>query len=135
MKLLSKNQRFKSFLQGQDMWKVVGIGSQWVSIDKMRQTISRTDYICEFILSNCDTKGHKIQPDALPSVRQWQLNNYLNHLESMQVFYLYEALMDVESVIDDLLLLNEEDRLEFLSQLTGKSTWYLSLIDNELNGN
>ncbi len=135
MKLLSNNRHFKSFLRDQDMWKVVGIGSQWVSIDKMRKTISQTNYICEFILSNCDTKGHKIQPDALPSVRQWQLNNYLSHLEGMQVYYLYEALMDVDSVIEDLMLLNEEDRIEFLCQLTGKSTWYLLLIDQEINSN
>ena len=135
MKLLSNNHQFKSFLKNQDIWKVVGIGSQWVSLDKMRKTILKTDYICEFILANCNTKGHQIQPDALPSVRQWQLNNYLNELEGLQVYYLYEALMDVNAVIDDLMLLNTEDRLEFLGQLTGKAKWYYEILDQEISMN
>ena len=101
----------------------------------MRKTILKTDYICEFILANCNTKGHQIQPDALPSVRQWQLNNYLNELEGLQVYYLYEALMDVNAVIDDLMLLNTEDRLEFLGQLTGKAKWYYEILDQEMSMN
>lgn len=135
MKLLSNNLQFKSFLKGQDMWKVVGIGSQWVSLDKMRQTILKTDYICEFILANCNTNGHKIQPDALPSVRQWQLSNYLKDLEILQIYYLYEALMDVNAVIDDLMLLNEEDRQEFIAQLTGKALWYIAILDKPVSLN
>ncbi|NBU47701.1 MAG: hypothetical protein EBS34_09735, partial [Flavobacteriales bacterium] len=71
MKLLTNDQNFKSFLRKQDMWKVIGIGSQWVSIEQMRNTISNTNYICEFIIANCDLKGHRIQPDAQPSILKY----------------------------------------------------------------
>ena len=135
MKLLTNNQNFKDFLLKQDMWKVIGIGSQWVSIDQMRKTISNKQYICEFILSNCDLKGHKIQPDALPSIVQWQLSNYLNDLDGLQLFYLYEALMDVEAVIEDLLELSQCDRIDFLSSLINKSHWYLEILDKDICGN
>jgi hypothetical protein len=117
------------------MWKVIGIGSQWVTIEQMRKTISSTQYICEFIVANCDMKGHKIQLDAQPSVVRWQLTNYLKELDGLQLFYLYEALMDVEAVIEDLLYLSPTDRLEFLSNVTGKGPWYLEILNQEICGN
>lgn len=135
MKLLTNDQNFRMFLRKQDMWKVIGIGSQWVSIEQMRNTISSTDYICEFILANCDLKGHKIQPNAQPSVRKYQLSNYLKVLDGLQLFYLYEALMDVDAVIRDLMHLNSTDRLEFIKTITGKSIWYLEMLDFEMSNN
>ncbi|MBM3431062.1 MAG: hypothetical protein FJX99_08770 [Bacteroidetes bacterium] len=135
MKLLTNDQNFKSFLRKQDMWKVIGIGSQWVSIEQMRNTISNTNYICEFIIANCDLKGHRIQPDAQPSVLKYQLSNYLKDLDGLQLFYLYEALMDIDAVINDLLNLNVVDRLEFLANVTGKGQWYLQVLDEEICGN
>ena len=135
MKLLTNDQNFKSFLRKQDMWKVIGIGSQWVSIEQMRNTISNTKYICEFIIANCDLKGHSIQTDAQPSILKYQLSNYLKDLDGLQLFYLYEALMDIDAVINDLLNLNVVDRLEFLANVTGKGQWYLQVLDEEICGN
>ncbi|MBM3160939.1 MAG: hypothetical protein FJZ66_06335 [Bacteroidetes bacterium] len=117
------------------MWKVIGIGSQWISIEQMRNTISNTNYICEFILANCDLKGHKIQPNAQPSVLKYQLSNYLKDLDGLQLFYLYEALMDIDAILNDLLNLHESDRLEFLVALTGKGEWYLKILDQEICSN
>jgi len=135
MKLLTNDQNFKNFLRNQDMWKVIGIGSQWISIEQMRNTISNTNYICEFILANCDLKGHKIQPNAQPSVLKYQLSNYLKDLDGLQLFYLYEALMDIDAILNDLLNLHESDRLEFLVALTGKGEWYLKVLDQEICSN
>jgi len=135
MKLLTNDQNFKNFLRNQDMWKVIGIGSQWISIEQMRNTISNTNYICEFILANCDLKGHKIQPNAQPSVLKYQLSNYLKDLDGLQLFYLYEALMDIDAILNDLLNLHESDRLEFLVALTGKGEWYLKILDQEICSN
>lgn len=135
MKLLTNDQNFKNFLRNQNMWKVIGIGSQWISIEQMRNTISNTNYICEFILANCDLKGHKIQPNAQPSVLKYQLSNYLKDLDGIQLFYLYEALMDIDAILNDLLNLHESDRLEFLVALTGKGEWYLKILDQEICSN
>ena len=135
MKLLTNDQNFINYLRKQDMWKVIGIGSQWVSMEQMRNRISNTNYICEFIVANCDMKGHKLQLDAKPAIVKWQLNNYLQELEGLQLFYLYEALMDVDAVIADLMYLSDSDRLEFISGIIDKKTWYLEILDLELSCN
>ena len=80
-------------------------------------------------------KGHKLQLDAKPAIVKWQLNNYLQELEGLQLFYLYEALMDVDAVIADLMYLSDSDRLEFISGIIDKKTWYLEILDLELSCN
>ncbi|MFM7301449.1 MAG: hypothetical protein ACKO1R_09960, partial [Crocinitomicaceae bacterium] len=83
----------------------------------------------------CDLNGHRIQPDAQPSVLKYQLSNCLKELDGLQLFYLYEALMDIDAVINDLLNLNVADRLEFLANVTGKGQWYLHVLNEEICGN
>ena len=134
--LLNTNAIFRNYLMGFDEWDVIETGSAWVPEWIMRDTLCcMGDNLCVYLNENFDLVDMHLNPYHNEQKIKRNLIEYLSHLNGEEIHDLYESFMTSYGVIEDLLILEEQERIDFLKSLTRKDESYLLLLNRALYKN
>ena len=131
MKLLTENERFREYLMGFDEYKLCEEAKEYIPTEIKRQSlISCAEYLSHYIVDNLNEDAVDIE--APESLQQEQVVTFIKSLTRKTVQDFYHAYMESYGVIEDLMILNEHNRLHLLFQLTPYSFEYLELLNREI---
>lgn len=131
MKLLTENERFREYLMGFDEYKLCEEAKEYIPTEVKRQSlISCAEYLSHFIIDNLNENAVDIEaPEAL---QHEQVVTFIKSLPRKTIQNFYHDYMESYGVIEDLMILNEHNRLHLLFQLTKHSFDYLELLNKEI---
>lgn len=131
MKLLTEDERFREYLMGFDEYKLCEEAKEYIPTEVKRQSlISCAEYLSHFIVDNLNENAVDIE--APEELQQMQVVNFIESLPRQIVQSFYHNYMESYGVIEDLMILNERNRLHLLYQLTRHSYEYLELLNKEI---
>ena len=131
MKLLTEDERFREYLMGFDEYKLCEEAKEYIPTEVKRQSlISCAEYLSHFIVDNLNENAVDIE--APEELQQIQVVNFIESLPRQTVQSFYHNNMEAYGVIEDLMILNERNRLHLLYQLTRHSYEYLELLNKEI---
>lgn len=131
MKLLTEDERFREYLMGFDEYKLCEEAKEYIPTEVKRQSlISCAEYLSHFIVDNLNENAVDIE--APEELQQIQVVNFIESLPRQTVQSFYHNYMESYGVIEDLMILNEQNRLHLLYQLTRHSYEYLELLNKEI---
>lgn len=131
MKLLTEDERFREYLMGFDEYKLCEEAKEYIPTTVKRQSlISCAAYLSDFIVDNLNENA--IDIEAPEELQQIQVISFIESLPRQCVQSFYQNYMESYGVIEDLMILNEHNRLHLLYQLTRHSFEYLELINKEI---
>ena len=131
MRLLTEDERFREHLMGFDEYKLCEEAKEYIPTEVKRQSlISCAEYLSHFIVDNLNENAVDIE--APEELQQIQVVNYIESLPRQTVQSFYHNYMESYGVIEDLMILNEQNRLHLLYQLTRHSYEYLELLNKEI---
>ena len=134
--LLCTDEVFRDYLMKFDEWSVIEKGSFWVSEEVKRDTLSQMgEFLCVFLNENFDLVDMYLDPDKSQAEMQKDLTIYLSQMNGPEIFDLYQSFMTSYGVIEDLLTLEENERIGFLHALTGKGKTYFKLLNKTFSKN
>tara|TARA_B100001939_G_scaffold333094_1_gene332721 strand:+ start:123 stop:536 length:414 start_codon:yes stop_codon:yes gene_type:complete len=134
--LLCTDDVFRDYLMRFDEWSVIEKGSFWVSEEVKRDTLSQMgEFLCVFLNENFDLVDMYLDPDKSQAEMQKDLTIYLSQMNGPEIFDLYQSFMTSYGVIEDLLTLEENERIGFLHALTGKGKAYFKLLNKTFSKN
>ena len=117
MKLLTENERFREYLMGFDEYTLCEEAREYIPTEIKRQSlISCAEYLSHYIVDNLNEGAVDI--NAPESLQQEQVVTFIKSLTRKTVQDFYHAYMESYAVIEDLMILNEHNRLHLLFQLT-----------------
>jgi hypothetical protein len=131
MRLLTEDERFREHLMGFDEYKLCEEAKEYIPTEVKRQSlISCAEYLSHFIIDNLNENAVDIEaPEAL---QQEQVVTFIKSLPRKTIQNFYHDYMESYGVIEDLMILNEHNRLHLLFQLTKHSFDYLELLNKEI---
>ena len=131
MRLLTEDERFREHLMGFDENKLCEEAKEYIPTEVKRQSlISCAEYLSHFIVDNLNENAVDIE--APEELQQIQVVTYIESLPRQTVQSFYHNYMESYGVIEDLMILNEQNRLHLLYQLTRHSYEYLELLNKEI---
>lgn len=131
MKLLTEDERFREYLMGFDEYKLCEEAKEYIPTAVKRQSlISCAGYLSDFIVDNLNENA--IDIEAPEELQQIQVISFIESLPRQCIQSFYQNYMESYGVIEDLMILNEHNRLHLLYQLTRHSFEYLELINKEI---
>jgi hypothetical protein len=131
MRLLTEDERFREHLMGFDEYKLCEEAKEYIPTEVKRQSlISCAEYLSHFIIDNLNENAVDIE--APEELQQIQVVTYIESLPRQTVQSFYHNYMESYGVIEDLMILNEQNRLHLLYQLTRHSYEYLELLNKEI---
>jgi hypothetical protein len=131
MRLLTEDERFREHLMGFDEYKLCEEAKEYIPTEVKRQSlISCAEYLSHFIVDNLNENAVDIE--APEELQQIQVVTYIESLPRQTVQSFYHNYMESYGVIEDLMILNEQNRLHLLYQLTRHSYEYLELLNKEI---
>ncbi|MDG1350398.1 MAG: hypothetical protein P8P80_04810 [Crocinitomicaceae bacterium] len=131
MKLLTEDERFREYLMGFDEYKLCEEAKEYIPTAVKRQSlISCAAYLSDFIVDNLNENA--IDIEAPEELQQIQVISFIESLPRQCIQSFYQNYMESYGVIEDLMILNEHNRLHLLYQLTRHSFEYLELINKEI---
>jgi hypothetical protein len=131
MRLLTEDERFREHLMGFDEYKLCEEAKEYIPTEVKRQSlISCAEYLSHFIVDNLNENAVDIE--APEELQQIQVVTYIESLPRQTVQSFYHNYMESYGVIEDLMILNERNRLHLLYQLTRHSYEYLELLNKEI---
>ena len=131
MRLLTEDERFREHLMGFDEYKLCEEAKEYIPTEVIRQSlISCAEYLSHFIIDNLNENAVDIE--APEELQQIQVVTYIESLPRQTVQSFYHNYMESYGVIEDLMILNEQNRLHLLYQLTRHSYEYLELLNKEI---
>ena len=131
MRLLTEDERFREHLMGFDEYKLCEEAKEYIPTEVKRQSlISCAEYLSHFIIDNLNENAVDIE--APEELQQIQVVTYIESLSRQTVQSFYHNYMESYGVIEDLMILNEQNRLHLLYQLTRHSYEYLELLNKEI---
>ena len=131
MKLLTEDERFREYLMGFDEYKLCEEAKEYIPTEVKRQSlISCAEYLSHFIVDNLNENAVDIE--APEELQQIQVVKFIESLPRQTVQSFYHNYMESYGVIEDLMILNERNRLHLLYQLTRHSYEYLELLNKEI---
>ena len=131
MKLLTEDERFREYLMGFDEYKLCEEAKEYIPTAVKRQSlISCAAYLSDFIVDNLNENA--IDIEAPEELQQIQVISFIESLPRQCIQSFYQNYMESSGVIEDLMILNEHNRLHLLYQLTRHSFEYLELINKEI---
>ena len=117
MRLLTEDERFREHLMGFDEYKLCEEAKEYIPTEVKRQSlISCAEYLSHFIVDNLNENAVDIE--APEELQQIQVVTYIESLPRQTVQSFYHNYMESYGVIEDLMILNEQNRLHLLYQLT-----------------
>ncbi|MEJ6588757.1 MAG: hypothetical protein QNL43_03040 [Crocinitomicaceae bacterium] len=131
MKLLTEDERFREYLMGFDEYRLCEEAKEYIPTEvKRKSLIESAENLSDFITDNFDQEAVDI--DAPEELQQMQVVAYLESIPRRTVHSLYHNYMESYGVIEDLMILNEHNRLHLIYHLTPHSFEYLELLNKEI---
>jgi hypothetical protein len=131
MKLLTDDENFREYLMGFDELRVRDIGNEYIPTQIKKQSLKEcAEYLCEYVHENFNVTS--IDLDASDEVQQEQVVTYIEKLSRGMIHSFYDGYMESYGVIEDLMILNEYNRIELIHRLTRRPLDYIELINREV---
>ncbi len=131
MKLLTDDENFREYLMGFDELLVRDIGNEYIPTQIKKQSLKEcAEYLCEYVHDNFNEKS--IDLNASDHVQEKQVIEYIEGLSRGRIHSFYNSYMESYGVIEDLMILNNHNRIELIHRLTGRKIDYLELINKEV---
>lgn len=131
MKLLTEDERFREYLMGFDEYRVCEEAKDYIPTEvKRKSLIDSAAFLSYFIVDNFNKEAVDI--DAPDELQQQQVISYIESLPRKTLHSLYHDYMESYGVIEDLMILNEQNRLHLIYHLTPHSFDYLELLNREV---
>ena len=116
---------------GFDEYRLCEEAKEYIPTEVKRQTlISCSEYLSHFIVDNLNENAVDIE--APEYLQQLQVVTFIESLPRQTIQKFYNNYMESYGVIEDLMILNEQNRLHLLFQLTPHSFEYLELLNKEI---
>lgn len=131
MKLFTDDENFREYLMGFDELRVRDIGNEYIPTQIKKQSLKEcAEYLCEYVHENFNVTS--IDLDASDEVQQEQVVTYIEKLSRGMIHSFYDGYMESYGVIEDLMILNEYNRIELIHRLTRQPLDYIELINREV---
>jgi len=131
MKLLTDDENFREYLMGLNELHVCEMGNSYIPTEIKRQTLMDfSEDIGEFITDNYNANA--VDTDAPEELQRSQVSSYIQGLSRSKVCEVYTNYVESYCVIEDLMILNEHNRIELITHLTRHSFDYLELLNREV---
>ena len=131
MKLLTDDENFREYLMGIKEHLLCDAAKEYIPSQIKRRSLKDcAEYLSEFIIDNYN--GSNIDINGSDELREYQVRSFIDELSRSMINSLYSSYMESYSVIEDLMILNEHNRLELIYNLTPYSLEYLELINREV---
>lgn len=131
MKLFTDDENFREYLMGFDELRVRDIGNEYIPTQIKKQSLKEcAEYLCEYVHENFNVTS--IDLDASDEVQQEQVVTYIEKLSRGMIHSFYDGYMESYGVIEDLMILNEYNRIELIHRLTRRPLDYIELINREV---
>jgi DNA-binding ferritin-like protein (Dps family) len=131
MKLLTDDENFREHLMGIEELKLCNTAKEYIPTQIKRHTLKESaEYLSEFILDNFNEAT--IDLKATDEVQEKQVKSFIDNLSRGMINSFYHNYMESYGVIEDLMILNEHNRLELFHNLTNRPIEYLELINREI---
>jgi len=131
MRLLTDDENFREYLMGFDELRVRDIGNEYIPTQIKKQSLKEcAEYLCEYVHDNFNVTS--IDLDATAEVQQEQVVTYIEKLSRGMIHSFYDGYMESYGVIDDLMILNEYNRIELIHRLTRRPLDYIELLNREV---
>jgi hypothetical protein len=131
MRLLTDDENFREYLMGFDELRVRDIGNEYIPTQIKKQSLKESaEYLCEYVHDNFNVTS--IDLDATAEVQQEQVVTYIEKLSRGMIHSFYDGYMESYGVIDDLMILNEYNRIELIHRLTRRPLDYIELLNREV---
>ena len=131
MKLLTDDENFREYLMGFNELFVRDIGNEYIPTQIKKQSLKESaEYLSEYVHDNFNENS--IDLDAPEQVQEKQVIEYIEGLSRGMIHSFYDGYMESYGVIEDLMILNDHNRIELIHRLTGRKVEYLELINREV---
>ena len=131
MKLLTDDENFREYLMGIEEHLLCDSAKEYIPSQIKRRSLKDcAEYLSDFIIDNYS--GSNIDINGSDELKEHQVRSFIDELSRSMINSLYSSYMESYSVIEDLMILNEHNRLELIYNLTSYSPEYLELINREV---
>ena len=131
MKLLTDDENFREYLMGIEEHLLCDSAKEYIPSQIKRRSLKDcAEYLSDFIIDNYS--GSNIDINGSDELKEHQVRSFIDELSRSMINSLYSSYMESYSVIEDLIILNEHNRLELIYNLTSYSLEYLELINREV---
>ena len=131
MKLLTDDENFREYLMGIEEHLLCDSAKEYIPSQIKRRSLKDcAEYLSDFIIDNYS--GSNIDINGSDELTEHQVRSFIDELSRSMINSLYSSYMESYSVIEDLMILNEHNRLELIYNLTSYSLEYLELINREV---
>ena len=131
MKLLTDDENFREHLMGVEEYLLCDVAKEYIPSQIKRRSLKDcAEYLSDFIIDNYS--GSNIDINGSDELKEHQVRSFIDELSRSMINSFYSSYMESYSVIEDLMILNEHNRLELIYNLTSYSLEYLELINREV---
>jgi len=131
MKLLTDDENFREYLMGLNESHVCEVGNSYIPTEIKRQTLMEfSNELGQFISDN--SNEYVLDAEAPEELQRMQLDSYIQGLSRSKVCAVYKNYVESYCVIEDLMILNEHNRIELITLLTRHPFEYLELLNREI---
>ena len=131
MKLLTDDENFREYLMGFEEHLLFDAAKEYIPSQIKRRSLKDcAEYLSDFIIDNYS--GSNIDINGSDELKEHQVRSFIDELSRSMINSFYSSYMESYSVIEDLMILNEHNRLELIYNLTSYSLEYLELINREV---
>ena len=131
MKLLTDDENFREYLMGFDELRVRDIGNEYIPTQIKKQSLKEcAEFLCEYVHENFNVNS--IDLDAPDNIQQEQVVTYIDNLSRGMIHSFYDGYMESYGVIEDLMILNEYNRIELIQRLTRRPLDYIELLNRKI---
>ena len=131
MKLLTDDENFREYLMGIEEHLLCDSAKEYIPSQIKRRSLKDcAEYLSDFIIDNYS--GSNIDASGPNELKELQVKLFIDELSRGMINSLYHSYMESYAVIEDLMILNEHNRIELIYNLTPYSLEYLELINREV---
>ena len=131
MKLLTDDENFREYLMGIEEFYLCDTGKEYIPTQIKRQTLKEgAEGLSEYIFDNFNEAT--IDLNAPEEIQENQVKSFIDKLSRGMINSFYHSYMESYAVIEDLMILNEYNRLELIHKLSNRPIEYLELINREI---
>jgi hypothetical protein len=116
---------------GIDEYTLCDAAKEYIPSQIKRRTLKDcAEYLSDFIIDNY--KDSNIDINETEERKEYQVKLFIDELSRGMINSLYHSYMESYGIIEDLMILNEHNRLEIICNLTPYSFEYLELLNKEV---
>ena len=131
MKLLTDDENFREYLMGMEEHLLCNAAKDYIPSQIKRSSLKDcAEYLSDFIIDNYSRSN--IDASGPNELKERQVKLFIDELSRGMINSLYHSYMESYAVIEDLMILNEHNRIELIYNLTSYPMEYLELINKEV---